>query len=388
MKKKIITLMAMTALLLTACAAAPSQQPEEPAAQPAAQTVSQQPTEAAEETPSEETSEAESEQPAAEVSAEEASDMPTGNAPEEFLPQLPVHAGIWEARTYDQTYRYYEFDVDCDGRTRRYDEGDAVSFTYEDAGDELIVFRTENGEETAHYRFGEDGKHLVLTFSDRQEELIWVSHGTLEDSGGLGLMVIAENITPEGCRLILRQAGGYPTGEIVADDRYQLLCYDAEQDSWGWKDEIQTGQGPYTAEKDAKTEIDIDWSEEYGSLAPGRYFLCFRVRDIRNPGGDWDAYMYRAEIVIAEDGKKAFTGGFRTYFELPDGTWECDGLEYKYRLEIKGRMPNAQKNATFVYLSNREEITFEQAFKAAGLSSSMADYFPGEEAVFVDWIVE
>ncbi len=77
--------------------------------------------------------------------------------------------------------------------------------------------------------------------------------------------------------------------------------------------------------------------------------------------------------------------GFETYYKMSDGTWKCNDLSYKYRLEISGRMPNAVKDSTFVYLSNLEEITFEQAWKAAGLSSYSGDYFSFEDAVLVEW---
>lgn len=77
-------------------------------------------------------------------------------------------------------------------------------------------------------------------------------------------------------------------------------------------------------------------------------------------------------------------GNMNTYYELHDGTWMCRDYAYKYRLEISGRMPNAAKDSTFVYLSNIEEISFEQAFKAAGISSSTEDYFSPEEAVLVE----
>lgn len=70
---------------------------------------------------------------------------------------------------------------------------------------------------------------------------------------------------------------------------------------------------------------------------------------------------------------------------MSDGTWECDGHTYKYRLEISGRMPNAAVDSTFVYLSNVDTITFEQAWKAAGLSSNSEDYFAVEDAVLVEW---
>ena len=66
------------------------------------------------------------------------------------------------------------------------------------------------------------------------------------------------------------------------------------------------------------------------------------------------------------------------------GTWMGDDVIYKYRLEIKGRMPNAADDSTFVYLSNIEEISFDKAYKAAGVSSSSEDYFSQEEAVLVE----
>lgn len=75
----------------------------------------------------------------------------------------------------------------------------------------------------------------------------------------------------------------------------------------------------------------------------------------------------------------------RTYYELSDGTWLYEGQVYQYRLEITGRMHNAAKDSTFVYLSNLERITFDQAWKAAGLSSNKDDYFSAEEAVLVEW---
>ncbi len=82
--------------------------------------------------------------------------------------------------------------------------------------------------------------------------------------------------------------------------------------------------------------------------------------------------------------KNEIRGGLKTYYEMNDGTWMCDGYTYKYRLEISGRMPNAAKDSTFVYLSNIEEISFTRAYMAAGLSSNTADYFSPEEAVPVE----
>jgi len=77
-------------------------------------------------------------------------------------------------------------------------------------------------------------------------------------------------------------------------------------------------------------------------------------------------------------------GNMKAYREMADGTWMCDGYTYQYRLEIKGRMPNAATDSCFVFLSNIGEISFEQAYMAAGLSSNSDDYFSPEDAVLVE----
>ena len=82
--------------------------------------------------------------------------------------------------------------------------------------------------------------------------------------------------------------------------------------------------------------------------------------------------------------KNTIEGNMKTYYEMTDGTWRCDDHLYKYRLEINGRIPNAVVDSSFVYLSNIEEITFDQAYKAAGISSNSDDYFLPEEAVLVE----
>lgn len=82
---------------------------------------------------------------------------------------------------------------------------------------------------------------------------------------------------------------------------------------------------------------------------------------------------------------ETITTTFATYHKMSDGTYEMNGNFYKYRLEIKGRMPNADLDSTYVYLSNIEEISFQKAYLAAGLSSSTVNYFSVEDAVFVDY---
>lgn len=74
---------------------------------------------------------------------------------------------------------------------------------------------------------------------------------------------------------------------------------------------------------------------------------------------------------------------FSTYYEMSDGTWQTGGRTYRHRLVITGRLHGAVKDTTYTLLSNIEDISFEQAWKASGLSSNLDDYFAVEDAVFV-----
>ena len=96
------------------------------------------------------------------------------------------------------------------------------------------------------------------------------------------------------------------------------------------------------------------------------------------------------EVTDAELAEEYFDNGefvnMVKHYKMSDGTWKTDTHTYKYRLEITGRMNSAEKDSTFVFLSNIEDITFDQAWKASGFSSNMADYFKEEDAKFVGWM--
>lgn len=82
--------------------------------------------------------------------------------------------------------------------------------------------------------------------------------------------------------------------------------------------------------------------------------------------------------------RAAYAGNINTYCEMKDGTWSCNDRSYEYCLERRGRLPNAECDSVFVYLSNLPDISFEQAAKASGLSSDTVDYFAAEDAVLVE----
>lgn len=86
--------------------------------------------------------------------------------------------------------------------------------------------------------------------------------------------------------------------------------------------------------------------------------------------------------------KNTIEGNWKIYYEMTDGSWMCDNYSYQYRLEIKGRLYNAVYDSVYVYLSNIPDISFEQAWKAGGLSSNTADYFLPEDAILVEMRLE
>ena len=96
-----------------------------------------------------------------------------------------------------------------------------------------------------------------------------------------------------------------------------------------------------------------------------------------------NTYEVTDEAVVKEYFEQGKFVTLIKYYELGDGTFKTDSNSYKYRLEITGRMNAAAKDSTFVYLSNIEDISFDQAWKASGLSSNMDDYFDPKDAVLV-----
>ena len=64
-------------------------------------------------------------------------------------------------------------------------------------------------------------------------------------------------------------------------------------------------------------------------------------------------------------------------------TMKSEEFIYKYKLEISGMLHNAKKDSAYIVLSNRNDITFDECWKASGLSSNLEDYFKFGDAVIV-----
>lgn len=102
--------------------------------------------------------------------------------------------------------------------------------------------------------------------------------------------------------------------------------------------------------------------------------------------GNWWVFIENDEAIATNPTVRE--GKLKDYKENPDGTFEADGITYKYKLGISGNLPNASKSTYYVYLSNLEEITFEEAYKASGIGSNTNDYFDAKDAVLVEFRTE
>lgn len=100
--------------------------------------------------------------------------------------------------------------------------------------------------------------------------------------------------------------------------------------------------------------------------------------------------VYRIDIGYFDSGPiRTIHGNLKTYYENTDGTWQVDGRIYKYRLEISGQVKNALNpgTATFVFLSNWEHISFDQAWNGL-YSNNCTDWFLVEDTALVDYRVD
>ena len=217
----------------------------------------------------------------------------------------------------------------------------------------------------------------------------------------IAVSMSVSNVTPSGLTVHFRQYDKRDTEELTYGEGYQLEKFNGND--WDEVPQIIDNGAfndiGYILPSEGEAEIEINWEWLYGRLSPGRYRITKTIVDVRKVGNN-PLYSLTSEFFIMDsdivrtyemtdaalseefiEQEKLVT--MVRYYEMTDGTWRTDTNTYKYRLEITGRMGGAAKDSTFVYLSNTEDISFERAYMAAGLSSNMNDYFDPSEAVLV-----
>lgn len=106
-------------------------------------------------------------------------------------------------------------------------------------------------------------------------------------------------------------------------------------------------------------------TQTHRKIKAGKHILllvCFAMLAFNNGCGT-DDIVNRYEISDAD-------GIVENYYEMRDGTWKTNGITYKYRLGLKGTMPNAAGESHFVVLTNNKDISFEEVAKSIYSSNS------------------
>lgn len=67
-----------------------------------------------------------------------------------------------------------------------------------------------------------------------------------------------------------------------------------------------------------------------------------------------------SDSVVTEYKSSSDNDVVTTYRQLEDGTYECRDKVYHHRIELEGTWPNAKKATTYVVLSDREDVTFDE----------------------------
>lgn len=179
---------------------------------------------------------------------------------------------------------------------------------------------------------------------------------------------------------------GYPARYelwgVTREDVIRFLSqFDSSDFDWGLAEEMEfsvnfagntslqqefvlTEDRPYwciLVENHSTEKISTEIGGEVRKIEPGTFDKIYS--DEKGKPGTYS-------VSFATSGSSGMTGNAVCY-------------TYKYRIEITGRLHNAAKDTTYVLLTNLEGITFEQAWKASGLSSNMDDYFDPADAVFI-----
>ena len=273
---------------------------------------------------------------------------------------------------------------------------DFVSFQLPEENDFCLVAQNTGGW-TWTEEMGKEGLQILdslILDPEITQGGISFFHSDAE-AADVGVTAALERVTDTGAVLKLQQFDGRITAELFYGEEFSIQRnMDGE-----WVDVPTIGEPAfidiaYTITPGETTERQIDWEWLYGQLEPGEYRISKKILSATSPGVTetyvvsphfllaGEPYETTDEEAVLEDTQEVYL--LKDYEELTDGTFECSGYNYRYKLEITGRMGGASKDSTFVYLSNIEEISFDQAWKAAGFSSNMADYFDPEDAVLVE----
>ena len=166
---------------------------------------------------------------------------------------------------------------------------------------------------------------------------------------------------------------------------YKLVEYWTPRDGSYYVKDIRAKFPWYLHGKALDSQLYIDEQDNFCDNAAEEYFKEETYPKIGKNSKVKDIYEKTPTDMIqqAYDNEEfVFT---MKHCQMDDGLWIAGDYAYMYRLEITGRMHNAAKDTTYIVLSNRKHLSFEQTWRASGFSSNMDDYFDPTVAVIVGY---
>ncbi|MCR5735914.1 MAG: hypothetical protein K6G22_15045 [Lachnospiraceae bacterium] len=274
--------------------------------------------------------------------------------------------------------------------------------------------------------FKDDNPQIVATFPGCEtfSEEVWdevfmilesFDYNETRAEGGIGqyipesendeiaVIMSARNVTPTGLTVHFDQYDKKDGTELIYGEGFILEKLDGDD----WKEAPKIGGEAvftdigYTIPAEGVSDLETDWEWLYGTLYKGTYRITKTVWAKNKDDDSLKEYQLSAQFVIAgtsgivetfeetdPDLAEKYIENYEfvtmmTYYRMVDGTWRTDDHIYEYRLEVTGRLNGSDKKTTYLYLSNMHDMSFEQAWKASGLSSNLEDYFDPADAVLV-----
>lgn len=147
-----------------------------------------------------------------------------------------------------------------------------------------------------------------------------------------------------------------------------------------WK-RIQFDNGNWLEE----TLFEEDWGKYYVNGEPVDEDTFLKQVDFYETDEVTRYEPKQNTVGIAKVYNASENGVLKTYYEMEDGTWECEGTSYPFRLVLSGRTPTAVMDSCFVVLTDNEKLTFEEV--STSLYSSSMEYINKvmKGSVIVEW---
>ena len=153
---------------------------------------------------------------------------------------------------------------------------------------------------------------MIVLANDKELDFVKVTHSMFSSHSddfidkyvifpneeNLGISLTAENVAPTGCKLIISQSGGYPSGELQTGDWYELQRLD---NGWIPVDTILINIAwndiAYLIPPGGEYETKINWEWLYGKLPRGNYRIAKEIMDFRE-SDDFDKRIFYAYFEI------------------------------------------------------------------------------------------